>query len=124
MDESGASRSPEEIPAAPPARWRQQKHRGLLWLCFWILFLTTPATPFALGFVARLGPQGIPPFAPVLVMGGGLLAGIGGAGFILARLYSNTTPQLVARTLAFAFLIALVYGFIAFAGCMMLLKGI
>ena len=122
MEESGANPPPEGISAALSPRWRQQKNRGLLWLCFWVLFLTTPVAPFALGPLARIGGAGIPPFAPLLGIGGGLLAGIGGAGYILARLYSNTATQLIVRTIAFAFLIALFYGLIAFAGCMLLMK--
>ena len=56
------------------------------------------------------------------VCSGGLAAGILCAGFILARLYSNTTTQLVVKTIAFAFLIALFYGLIAFGGCLVLMK--
>ena len=89
-----------------------------------MLFLTTPVAPFALGSLPRLGGLGILRFSPALVIGGGLLAGIGGAGFILARLYSNTTAQLIVRTILFALLILLVYVGIVYAGCMMLLKDI
>ena len=124
MDVTGANRPPEEIPAQPPPRWRQQKHRGLLWLTFWILFLTTPLAPFALGFLPRIGGLGVLRISPALAICGGLLAGIGAAAFILARLYSNTTTQLVVRAIAFALLIALVYAGVIFAGCMMLLKDI
>ncbi len=60
----------------------------------------------------------------MLLMGGGLLAGIGGAAFILARLYSNTTTQLIWRTVGFAFLIGITYGVIGFAGCLLIMKGL
>src|SRR5436190_606931 len=104
MDEPGINTPPEETPAATPPRWRQQKHRGLLWLCFWILFLTTPLAPFGMQLMLRFSPLGTLPFNRVMLVGGGLAAGTICAGFILARLYSNSTTQLVARTLAFALL--------------------
>ncbi len=49
--------------------------------------------------------------------------GIVCAGFILARLYSNSTKQLIVKTIAFSLLVALFYGLVAFAGCMVLLGG-
>ena len=86
------------------------------------MFLTTPVAPFAAQMILRFSPLGGLPFNRALLTGGGLAAGILCAGFILARLYSNTTTQLVVKTIAFALLIALFYGLIAFAGCMLLMK--
>jgi hypothetical protein len=120
VNSSDANRPPDQTPASTPCRWRQQKHRGLLWFCFWVLFLTTPAAPFAAQMILQFGPLGRLPFNRALLLSGGLAAGILCAGFILARLYSNTTTQLVVKTIAFALLIVLFYGLVAFAGCMLL----
>ncbi|HEY0550147.1 MAG TPA: hypothetical protein VGF13_11150 [Verrucomicrobiae bacterium] len=72
--------------------------------------------------ILRFGPLRGLPFNRALFLSGGLAAGILCAGFILARLYSNTTTQLVVKTIAFALLIALFYGVIAFGGCLLLMK--
>lgn len=72
--------------------------------------------------ILRFSPLRGLPFNRTLLLGGGLAAGIICAGFILARLYSNTTTQLVVKTIAFALLIALFYGVIAFGGCLLLMK--
>ena len=115
---------PAGTPEARPLRWRQQKHRGLLWFCFWLLFLTTPIAPFAGQFLLRLSSRGLFRISPVLAIGGGLLAGIVGAAFILARLYSNSTKQLIWKTIAFSLLIGIVYGVIGFGGCLLILNGL
>lgn len=105
-------------PRRPPL---QQNYRGLLWLVFWFLFLGAPATPFIneamsstlhirLFFIS----EGVTVIASIV---GGTL----GAGFILARLYSRSTSELIVRGLLFSLGILLFYGTIAFAGCLLIL---
>ena len=72
--------------------------------------------------ILRFNPLGPLPVPRLFLLGGGLATGILCAGYILARLYSNTTTQLVVKTIAFGLLITLFYGLIAFAGCMVLMK--
>jgi hypothetical protein len=115
----GSDLYPDGMKPAPPVRprWRQQKHRGLLWAVFWFLFLTTPVMALVMNSMMR-GIPALRMFGPTLAPLGGIVA----AGFVLAFLYSNSTGQLVRRTIGFSFLIGLIYGVILFAGCVLLIR--
>ena len=100
----------------------QQKHRGLLWLTFWLLFLGTPCTPLLAGLMNRFMPIRIIPLSQlqtiILSIGGGTL----GAGFVLAKLYSQSTSQLIKRGLLFGLAIGIFYAVVFFAGCMLIMS--
>ena len=51
------------------------------------------------------------------LFGGSILAA-----FLLARIQSKTTAELVKRTLAFSLAFVLLFAFISYAGCMLTLK--
>ncbi len=111
---------PPETPRPPDA------HRKLLWWTFWLLFLSTPVLAIA-------GPALIPKFLGVRMgpmigrfgligLVGGILGGGFGAGFVLAKLYSANTAEMIRRGIAFGMAILATYGVIAGVGCAFLLS--
>jgi hypothetical protein len=83
--------------------------RGWLWALFWAIFLGTPVLALV---SVRVGGT-IPIF----------LTGAFVAGGILSRLFTKTRGASVGMTLAFGVMLLVVYGGIAFAGCMIALNG-
>jgi len=101
----------------------QQRNRGLLWLVFWFLFLGAPFTPFIYEFFSstlHIRFRLLPAFTIIAGIAGGAV----GAGFILARLYSRSTVQLVTRGILFSLGIMFFYASIAFVGCVVLMKAL
>jgi len=106
-------------PRRPPL---QQKNRGLLWLAFWLLFLGTPFTPLINELMSRTLHMRLQFLNQGVTLIGGIAGGALGAGFILARLHSHSTTQLVLRGILFSIGILLFYATIAFVGCVVLMK--
>jgi hypothetical protein len=83
--------------------------RAILRLSFWAMFLGTPV----LAILTAKGGAGF------LF----LIAGAFVAGGILARLYAKNEGARVSMTVLFGFMLLFVYCGIAFAGCLLILKG-
>ena len=104
VQESAAQRCPQCGGAL-----NQGMNRGRLWLLFWVAFLLTPVVS-----------------AFTLVIGIGILILFAGAifcGNLLAKLFTRTNSRLVLMTFLYTLLVLVVYGGIAFAGCLVMLNG-
>jgi hypothetical protein len=93
--------------------------RKLQWWLFWLVFLFTPVAVISLPVMLEHFPQiDVMNDYGLFAAGSSLLAGSFSAAFILARLRSTTTAQLIGHTLGFGLLFTVLLGFISFAGCM------
>jgi len=108
------------LPPRPPLL--QQRNRGLLWLAFWCLFLGAPFIPLINQLMSSQLHIRLQFLNQGVTLIGGIAGGALGAGFILARLYSHWTAQLVLRGILFSIGILLFYATIAFVGCVVLMK--
>lgn len=102
-------------PPEPPPTDR----RGLLWFAFWFLFVSTPVVVIGLPVLYKHFPQfDVFKDYGLIEAGGALLGGGFTAAFLLARLRSKSTAQIVWRTVGFGLLFTVLFGVISFAGCM------
>ncbi|MDB6022084.1 MAG: hypothetical protein JWQ04_1941 [Pedosphaera sp.] len=83
--------------------------RGWLWALFWAVFLGTPAVTL----VSISSGAGIPLFITGAIF----------SGYILARLFAKNKTASVLMTIVFTGLLLVVYGGIAFAGCLVMMQG-
>jgi hypothetical protein len=84
---------------------------------FWFVFICTPAGVIATPWLLDQFPQlsfndyGLIEAASTLAIGSFL------SGFLLAKLYGGTLPQIIIRTAVFGFGFIALFAFIGYAGC-------
>ena len=98
--------------------------RKPLWYLFWFVFLLTPAAVILLPVILDHFPQlNVMGDYGLFAAGSSLLAGSFASAFLLARIYSTTTTQIVLRTIGFGVGFTVLLGAISFAGCMAGFRG-
>ncbi|HEY0550148.1 MAG TPA: hypothetical protein VGF13_11155 [Verrucomicrobiae bacterium] len=86
---------------------------------FWLVFISTPAAVILLPKILEHFPQlNVMNDYGLFAAASSLLAGSFAAAFILARLHSTTTAQLIIRTLVSGLMFTVLLGIISFVGCM------
>ena len=119
LDAPPARRHISPVNSTPPETPRMLARRKLHWSMFWLVFLSTPAAVISLPVILKHFPQlNVMNDYGLFSAASSLLAGSFAAAFILARLRSTTTAQLIVRTLGFGLLFTVLLGAISFAGCM------
>ena len=93
------------------------------WGVFWFVFFVTPIAVSATPWLLQTFPQiNVMNDYGLFAAGGSLLAGAASAGFIMARLISQTRTQLVLRTIGLGFVFTLLLGLISAGGCSLLYR--